>query len=206
VDTIKELNGKKKTLREKLHKITELNGQIAELNRTISNLRQQIEEQQQQIKDLETNVANLEQDKRKLEEDNEGLKIAKNELKETIKELRGQIEVLKGSKGITIDNDGSIQMSRLKIKPGVKGTIEAVDQDHQFVVAKVSQKFIDELLSTTTKGTLPYVPLIVRRGKDTFVSKIMVKQLKEEDKLIIGDIMIDWQQGPIKVGDQVYYQ
>ena len=208
VDTIKELNGRKVTLREKLAKIVDLNKQVMELNRTITNLRQQIEEQQNQIQSLESDVANLEQEKRKLEEDNEGLKIAKEELKDTIKDLRGQIDRLnQTTEGGEPNLTGNvIEVARLNIKPGVKGTIASVDQEHQFVVFKTDQKFIDDLLAVTTKGTLPYIPLIVKRGDNQFISKIKVKQLDQDKKLIIGDIMIDWQQAPIKVGDTVYYQ
>jgi FtsZ-binding cell division protein ZapB len=210
VNTINDLNGQKKTLREKLHKIVELNNQITELNNTISNLRNQIDEQKEQISSLEEDISNLEQEKRKLEEENDGLKIAKEELKSTITELRGRISDLEGQIGkdpaTNIGEGGSILMARVNIPPGVKGKIKAVDQDHQFVVVKIDDKFISELRNVTTDGKLPYIALLVKRGDSEFITKIRIKQLNETDKLLIGDILVDWQQAPIKVGDLVYYQ
>ena len=208
VDTIKELNGRKATLREKMAKIVDLTNQITELNNTISNLRQQIEEQQNQIQTLEGDIANLQQEKRKLEEDNEGLKLAKEEMKETIKDLRSQLEVQANGPGggVSVGEESSIKVSRLKIEPGVKGKIVAVDERHQFVVARVDQKFGDELQGAVSKGALPYLPLMVLRGNSTYVSKIKIKQFDSEKRLIIGDILIDWQQKSINVGDVIYYQ
>jgi hypothetical protein len=209
VDTINELNGKKVTLREKLNKIVDLNNQIMELNRTISNLRDQIAEQQETIQSLESDVANLEQEKRKLEEDNEGLELAKKELKATVRSLRDRISVLTGpgseGGGGTAMGEGTAVMT-VNIPPGVKGSVADVDQDHQFIVMKFDQTFIDELRNVTTDNRLPLVSLIVQRGDGQFVSKVRLKQLDEDDKLAIGEIMIDWQQGPIKIGDQVLYQ
>jgi predicted nucleic acid-binding Zn-ribbon protein len=209
VDTINELNGKKVTLREKLNKIVDLNNQIMELNRTISNLRNQIAEQQETIQSLESDVANLEQEKRKLEEDNEGLELAKKELKATVRSLRDRISVLTGpgseGGGGSVMGGGTAVMT-VNIPPGVKGSVADVDQDHQFIVMKFDQTFIDELRNVTTDNRLPLVSLIVQRGDGQFVSKVRLKQLDEDDKLAIGEIMIDWQQGPIKIGDQVLYQ
>jgi len=209
VDTINELNGKKITLREKLNKIVDLNNQIMELNRTISNLRNQIAEQQETIQSLETDVANLEQEKRKLEEDNEGLELAKKELKATVRSLRDRISVLTGpgtdGGGPTGTGEGT-SIITVNIPPGIKGSVAEVDQDHQFIVMKFDQTFVDELRNVTTDNRLPLVALIVQRGEGQFVSKVRLKQLNDEDKLAIGEIMIDWQQGPIKVGDQILYQ
>jgi hypothetical protein len=92
------------------------------------------------------------------------------------------------------------------IAPGKKGVVAAVDQDHQFVVVKVDETFIEDLLNVTTDGRLPYIAMMVMRDGKEFVSKVRIKRLNKEDKLIIGDILVDWQQGPIKVGDPVYYQ
>jgi len=205
VDTVNELNGRKTTLREKLNKIVDLNNQIMELNRTINNLRNQIEEQREQIQSLEGDIANLQQEKRKLEEDNESLTIAKEELKKTVADLRGRLrEALNNKPDVNTDST-RIQTSSVKIPPGVKGSIASVDQEHQFIVMKTDDKFVEELLSVTTEGLLPYIALIVKRDGE-FVSKVRIKQLNQKDNLVICDILIDWQQGPLEVGDVIFYQ
>ncbi len=96
---------------------------------------------------------------------------------------------------------------RQVIQSRTGGTIASVDQEHQFVVIEIEQNFIDELIRSTTKeGYIPLLSLIIRRGDNQFVSKVRMKQLNQKDKLLIGEILIDWQQAPIEVGDQVFYQ
>jgi len=208
VDTVNELNGRKTTLREKLNKIVDLNNQIMELNRTINNLRNQVAEQREQIQSLEGDITNLEQEKRKLEEDNESLTIAKEELKATVADLRGRLRDLidrQNTGGTVVRGTKTIQTSSVDIEPGPKGSVASVDQDHQFIVMQTDQEFVDELLKVTTEGLLPLVDLIIKRdGK--FVSKVRIKQLNQRDKLVICDILIDWQQGPIEVDDEIFYQ
>lgn len=207
VDTINELNGRKKTLREKLSAIVDLNNKITELNKTINDLNSKNAEQAETISSLESDVKVLQQEKRANLEEIEGLKIAKEELKNRIVELR-KITDKNGNgdgsgKGIThIEGFATI-----KIPPGLKGTVASVDQKHQFVVIKVKPSFVNELIKSTTKeGYIPFVVLIIKRGEDQFISKVRIKQLKKEDNLIIGEILLDWQQGPIHVGDTVFYQ
>ena len=208
VDTINELNGKKVTLREKMKEIVDLNNKIMEINRTVNNLRNQIAEQQETIQSLEGDVANLQQEKRKLEEDNEGLELAKKELKATVRRLHDRIDVIDATDGSGrgAATGGGTSVITVNIPPGVKGRIAEVDQDHQFVVMALEQKFIDELRNVTSDHRLPLVSLIVQRGEGRFISKIILKQLDDKDKLGIGEILIDWQQEPIEVGDQILYQ
>jgi myosin heavy subunit len=203
VDTVNELNGRKKDLREKLHKIIELNNKIVEINRTVSKLRNQVDEQREQIQSLEGDITNLQQEKRKLEEDKESLEIAKKELKNTVAKLRDLVN--KTPKENVVTSTKTILTSSVKIDPGAKGKVASVDQNHQFIVMAIDDKFISELLDVTTDGLLPLVDLIVKRD-NKFVSKVRIKQLNKKDKLVICDILVDWQQGPIEVGDVIFYQ
>jgi len=209
IDTINELNGRKVTLREKLATIVDLNNQIATLNATIAGLRGQIDELNEQIRSLEGDIANLRQEKEVLEEENEGLKIKTEELSGIIQELRGQLERATRSTGVDTGGitAGTFDVARIDIAPGTKGTIASVDQDHQFVVMKLEPAFIDELLNVLTDGRLPLIELLVKQpdtGK--FVTKVRIKLLKQQDGLAVGDILPDWQQGPIEIGDIIFLQ
>ncbi|MBT3192630.1 MAG: hypothetical protein HN341_08755 [Verrucomicrobia bacterium] len=209
VDTINELNGHKATLREKLAHIVDLNNQISALNNTISDLRRQIEELTENIRSLEGDVANLQQEKTMLEEENEGLKIKAEELSGIIQDLRGKLDIASrgGGGGINIGAaPGAIATTRVDIGPGVKGDIASVDQEHLFVVMNLDQAFIEELLSVLTDGRLPLIDLLVKRGEEQFITKVRLRQLKQGQNLAIGDILSDWQQGPIEVGDLIFIQ
>jgi len=207
VDTINELNGHKTSLREKLNAIVGLNDQITQLNRTISDLRNTIEEQGEQIAEQEGNITILEQEKRANLEEIEGLNIAKEDLKQRIVELRKIVEKV-GNENVDGGDATMIEgFKSIRIAPGHKGIVASVDQKHQFIVIDIEQDFIDELIASTTKeGYIPLLSLIIKRGDDQFISKVRMKLLNQKDKLLIGEILVDWQQSPIEVGDQVFYQ
>ena len=210
VDTITELNGRKTNLREKLAEIVNLNEQIDKLNGTISDLRGQIDELNEQVRSMEGDIANLRQEKEVLEEENEGLKIKSDELSGIIQDLRGQLDrasrATQGDGGIgpgTIA--GAIKTARVDIAAGEKGKIASVDQDHLFVVMELDPSFLDELLNVLTDGRLPLIELLVKRDGE-YVTKVRIKQIKRADNLAIGDILPNWQQGPIEVGDTIFLQ
>jgi phage shock protein A len=210
VDTINELNGRKTTLREKLAEIVKLTEQITKLNTTISGLRSQLDEVNEQLRSLEGDVANLRQEKEVLEEENEGLKLKSDELSGIIQDLRGQLDrvnrTTEGDGGLAVGSiAGAIKTTRVDIAAGEKGKIASVDQDHQFVVMELDPEFLDELLNVLTDGRLPLIELLVKRD-DNFITKVRLKQIKRADNLAIGDILVNWQQGPIEVGDIIFLQ
>ncbi len=208
VDTINELNGRKTTLREKLNTIVDLNSQITQLNRTIGNLRNTIEEQSEQIAGLEGDITVLEQEKRANLEEIESLNISKEEQKQIIIGLRQRVSILEGKDGPGIDmGGGNIRLRSVKIAPGPKGTVATVDQNHQFIIIEVEESFLGELRNSTTKeGYMPMVNLIIKRGDNQFISKVRIEQINEKDRLVVGEILLGWQQGPIKVGDTAFFQ
>ncbi len=210
IDTINELNGRKITLREKLAVIVDLNNQIAALNNTISDLRSQIDELKDHVRSLEGDIANLQQEKVILEETNETLTIKTEDQLNIIKDLRGQIAVL--TSGVGGGGPGDIigtkrfEGKRINIIPGVKGTVASVDQKHLFVVMDLNPEFITDLLSVLTDGSLPLIELLVKRGEEQFVTKVRIRQLKQDQHLAIADILPNWQQSPIEVGDLIFLQ
>jgi len=210
IDTLNELNGRKTTLREKLAHIVDLNNQIGQLNNTIADLRGQIEERDETIRSLQGDVANLKQERQVLQEEKEGLKIKTEEQLVIIQDLRGQLdqERKRGMGGIDADSlPDSIRTARVDIAPGVKGNIVSVDEAHAFVVMDLDPTFIEELLSVLTDGRLPLIELLVKRGSDDgFVTKVRIRQLKKQDNLAIGDILPDWQQRPVEIGDLIFIQ
>jgi len=209
VDTINELNGRKITLREKLNKILAQAPEIESLKATISNLRNTIEENAEVVAGLEGDITALKQEKRAILEQIESLNISKEEQKQIISGLRQRVSVLEG--GDSGPGEGpqteSYGLKDVKITTGSKGVVASVDQDNQFVVIEIEEVFLDELHNSTPKdGYIPLVDLIIKRGNNQFISKVRIEQINEKDKLVVGEILLNWQQGPIKVGDTVFYQ
>ena len=215
ITTIRDLNQQKQTLRDRLVHIVALNNQIAELNRTIEGLRRELQQANDQIEEQKLRIADLEADKLALEEENDGLKIKTEEQTDIIKDLRGQLEdaLSQGRIDGTLTSDGSsVRTDRMrgKIPAGVKGQVISVDENLLFVVMELEQTFVDELLGALTDGSLPMLDLLIQRDeggvKTRFITKVRLSQLKPDKKLAIGDILPDWQQGPIKKGDIVLWQ
>ncbi len=214
VETIRDLNDQKRTLRDRLAHIVKLDNDIIQLNRTIADLRNEVARANERIQEQQLRIKDLEQDKLVLEEENDGLKIRADELAVIIRNLRGQLEVLQSGPVRVTDDPVTdpgydrVSLARVDIAAGIKGRIVSVDERHLFVVMELDELFIQELLASLTDGRLPMVELHVQRGEisPAFVTKIRLTQLKQDRHLAIGDIMPDWQQMPIKVGDIIFYQ
>ncbi len=219
VTTIRDLNQQKQTLRERLVHIVQLNNEIAQLNRTIDGLRRELQQANDQIAEQKLRITDLEGEKQVLEEENDNLKIKSAEQTDIISELRGRLKdilegpQIRGEGPLGQGTGGSVTWDRIrgKIPPGIKGRVVSVDQKNLFVVMEVEPEFLDELFGALTDGSLPMVDLLIQRetpqgGKVNFISKVRLSQVKKDKNLAIGDILSDWQQGPINEGDIVFFQ
>ncbi len=220
VETIRDLNDQKKTLRDRLAHIVTLNSEITQLNRTITDLRRDLSLANERIQEQQLRITDLEQEKLLLAEEKESLQVKLNELNNTITALKEKLAGAGASGDIRADRGGGIAMpgreftqvgrdlGSIEIPVGAKGRIVSVDQAHLFVVMELEDSFIGELLAGSVDGAFPMVELLVQRGEDTprFITKVRLTQLKKEMKLAIGDILTDWQQAPILTGDVIYYQ
>jgi outer membrane murein-binding lipoprotein Lpp len=213
--TVRDLNDQKKFLRDRLVHIVQLNNEIAQLNRTIDGLRRDLQAANDEIAEKKLQIADLEAQIQKLEEDNDGLTLKTEEQAKIIDELRNRIRDLMNptktdDPGMEMTSSVTLDRIRGKIPAGVKGRVISVDQKNLFVVMDVEPTFIKELFGAVTDGPLPMVELLIQRenpegGKSTFISKVRLSQVKREKNLVIGDILSDWQQGPINEGDIVLF-
>jgi hypothetical protein len=215
VEAIKDLNQQKKTLRERLVHIVALNGEITKLNSTIADLRRELVQANERINEQQLRITDLEQEKLLLEEEKDTLKIKVEELAAAIKKIQQSGALVSGQR---TDGSGTLtgrlaaggdtEGGSATIAVGAKGRVVSVDQRHQFVVMEMDAGFITELLAASVDGKFPTVDLLVQRGEEQpkFITKVRLTQLKQDMNLAIGDILTDWQQGPIEFGDVVYYQ
>jgi len=214
VTTILDLNEQKRTLRDRLVHIVELNNKIAELNRVIEGLRNELQQARDEIEQHKQTITGLENDKVALQERIDELTIKNEQQSTKIAELLDIINArTKGEMGGDQvppgQGGGTILTTRMNIAAGVKGRVVSVDQRYLFVVMELDQTFVDELLKVLTTGDLPMVDLLVQRpgssDKPLFVSKVRLTQLNNGKTHAIGEIMTDWQQMPIEPGDTIFY-
>ena len=94
---------------------------------------------------------------------------------------------------------------------GDKGKISAVDNERLYAVVKFEDAALDELIGAERNGALPPNEMLVTRaakgadGKDSWkiVGKVRLRQWTPKTNLVTVDILQDWQQAPIEVGDVI---
>ncbi len=93
--------------------------------------------------------------------------------------------------------------------PGDKGKIINVNNDFGFVMIEFSKAAVVELVGPKRDQPLPLLEMMVRRSGITdpaaaFVTRVKLRQILREKNLVIADILTDWQQKPVNVGDIVF--
>jgi hypothetical protein len=195
--TIDELNKQKKELRLRLAEIVQLKKKIAELEEKIRQLEKKIQDLEEEKRVLQDKVAEQDKKIKELEEQ-------KVELQTQIEELKKEIKKLKEIDPTKIQMEGIVY----RFEPGAKGKVATVNPQWNFVVLDLDDAFLAELAQY--KGpTAPEPELLIKRvmpGKeDEFVTKAKLTQIKKVRKLGIADILTDWQQKQVQVGDVVCF-
>lgn len=195
IATINDLNNQKTVLRDRLNHIVSLNEQIAGL--------------QSEIADLQGQIALLEEEKRALRDDVAERDRTIEQRDQTIKEnevaiRRLELRIRDLERNIT-RNVGEAIADVNFIEPGDKGAVVAVNDDWNFVVLKLTPKFIDELLGEDRSRPMPRVDLMLKRGDGEFVTKVRLTQLKVNEGLGVADVLTAWKQVPVQTGDVVFF-
>ena len=195
ITTITELNQRKKTLRDRLAYIVKLEAKIKELEATIEKQKQQIAQLEEEKRGLQEQIAEKDKKITELEEQ-------KIELKATIEELKKEIKRLRE---ISVDKTPDEGRVAVRLEPGFKGKVVAVNKEWNFVVMELTDQCLEELVKFKTAWPPPAELLIKRGGEAKFVTKVRMIQLKKSTKLGIGEILTDWDQEAVKVGDVVFF-
>jgi TolA-binding protein len=202
-NVIDELNSLKRMARADKHTIEERDATIAQLESQKRDLENRIERLNEEIKEHEEKEEELQQ--QITEKDDEI-----TTLSDRVKTLEQQIVELKGNTGITkgmITTRGALAEGVLT--PGDKGKIVAANEEWKYAIVEFSDEFMVELIGPERNQALPQAEVMVRRAsiKDpdqAFVTRLRLRQAIREKNLVIADILSDWQQKPVEVGDVVF--
>ena len=206
--TIELANAVKKEGRKDKKTIETLNETIAKLQDEKRQLTAKVSKLESQIDDLNAEVAEA-----KLEND----KLVENisDLERQVKKLQDDINKL-SARGVTVATAASAQGGAVaanmegKLTPGTCGAIVGGSDEWKFVVVRLDDAFLDELVGPERDQPMPQIELMVRRPglegpSGDFVTRIRLRQIIREKNLVIADILASWQQAPIATGDVVYY-
>ena len=212
VSLIQEFNSLKNDLRTEKATVVRVEGEREEQRRQKEQALRDLEQVRQNIRELELRINDLEQEQLTLREQRDTLQIRSDEQVARIATLQERITTLEGAPtpvGMEFEGDIPAGAARVDIAVGEKGTVVSVDEKHLFVVIELDVAFMEELVGAAVQGRLPMVELYVERGEGqrrTFVTKVRLTQVKQDRNLAIGDILPDWQQMDLRVGDRVFYQ
>ncbi len=202
IATIEELNSVKQMGRADKKTIVERDARIAQL--------------ENEKRELEQKIALLEEEKRDL---NAQLAEAKNEIekyKEEIKTLDDRVTLLTKEnrelrgRGMIVRTEAVSQDDiERRLTPGEKGKIVSFNEQWKFVVVEFDPVFMNELLGEDRSQPLPQFEMMVRRpglqgAAGDFVTRLRLRQVIREQNLVVADILSDWQQVPMELGDVVY--
>lgn len=197
VQTVIELNKWKRELRERLVEIVQLKQKIAEL--------------EAKIRELEAKIQQLENEKKALEEEVQELKRQITELNDIIANkdvlIKNQSNEIARLKGIISGQDVIVSID---LPPGQKGAVVSVNDDWNFVVVELTDECMKQLLGEDLQRPLPIAEFWVRRRiseeKDVIMGRVRLREIRRDKKLGIADVLLQYKQGPLVVGDVVFVQ
>jgi prefoldin subunit 5 len=201
--TIDELNNTKTRLREALNKIVQLEAEISRLNGEIDSLNAEISRLKGTIAELEDTIREKDREIAVLTEKLADRDLEIKNLKEHIRKL--EIEIRR----ITQPGSGGLDTA-IVLKQGAKGKVVAVNNKWKFVIIELSDEFVDELTRESRIGldlTQLKLPFDLQRPADKgseYVTRVRLREANIDEKIGVADILVNWQQLPIMVGDEAY--
>ena len=204
VDTIEELNRVKNDSRadkREIEKITDEATRSSNLARDAMEKRdlalKQYEEARGQIEELTDANATLQEKETEL--------VAKiEEQEQTIRELKG------AGGGLKVAQASDIAVQEGVLTPGDKGKVVSCNDEWKYAVIEFTPEFVTELIGPARDRALPACEVMVRRAgseniDEGFVTRLKLRQILREKNIVIADVLTDWQQKPVMVGDVVFY-
>jgi predicted nucleic acid-binding Zn-ribbon protein len=204
VSTIETLNKTKKDLRTALNTIVQKDQKIAELEGKIAQLKTQIETLENEKRDLQSQIADLNKEIKDLKQELDNKKTEITKLKDEIKRLRDDLQERIKNSGEKADQVYSMAG---RVSPGTKGKVISINSEYRFALVEISDEFMKEILGENLNQVIPFINLQVKRpgDKGEFVTKVHLVQIKASQKIAVVDILGDWQQRPLEIGDVVFY-
>ncbi len=196
-DAVTELNTVKKDARQSLKTIQEKEETISTLESEKAQLESEVTGLKDQISTLESEKQSLQADLDKANEEIETHLAKIDQLNKTMEKL-----IQSGDRGAT-----GTGAAVANILAGVKGTVARVDNTYNFCIITLTDEAYVELVGEEGERELPEVEYFVRHpgNEDTVIGKIRLKTLTKDVKSVVCEILSDWKQGEVNVGDEIFY-
>ncbi len=205
--TIEIANAVKKDGRKDKRTIETLNETISKLQEEKRQLTSKVSSLESQIDDLNAEIAEAKLENDKLVENISDLERQVKKLNDDIVKLTARTAAVPTA---AVQGGAVAANMEGKLTPGTCGAIVGGSDEWKFVVVRLEDSFLNELVGPERDQPMPQVELMVRRPglegpSGDFVTRIRLRQIIREKNLVIADILSSWQQAPIASGDVVYY-
>ncbi|MGI6495572.1 MAG: hypothetical protein ACOX5G_05705 [Kiritimatiellia bacterium] len=188
--TIEDLNATISRLeddkRQLAAKVSNLESQIDDLNEEVAEARLEVEKQLETISDFERQVKKLNEDIAKLTQRNLSVPTGVGIAAPAVTALEGQLT------------------------PGPCGTVVEANNDYRFAILRLDDRFLDELIGPQRDQPMPQAELLIHRegfnpDVGDMVAKVRLRQIVREKNLVVAEILVDWMQTSVMVGDTVIF-
>lgn len=177
---------------------------LAEEKKTVED---ELQKSKGEVEELKAEVTSLKEEVTAAKDETEAVKEDLNKAKETVERLTNMLKTQTAPRVAS----GSAAAGGGQLTNGDKGKISAVDNERLYAVVKFDDAALDELIGAERNGALPpHGMLVVRavKGADgteswKIVGKVRLRQWTPKTNLVTVDILQDWQQAPIEVGDVI---
>ena len=194
-EVLKKATAQRSRMNDIRVQLTDLRKEYEETIDNLNEVKKQGRESLKTIAAKEEQISTLEGEKATLEGQ-------VTELKDQVQTLEDDKVAQQGTRGVNPDAVAA------NITAGVKGKVVRVDNDYNYCIVKLDDAAIAELIGEDGEKELPELDLYVRHegvNEDDVVGKIRLKTVTKDAGVLVCDILIDWKQGDIKRGDEVFY-
>lgn len=189
-DTKQDLENTKVELAQAKDDLAQTKTELADAQSEIVDLKSELETKEVELAQASTRIDQLEQDKVSMQTQLDDLNDTLVRAEEETKDLQDQVATLEQTIEIMMAERGEIQP--VDIPEGLSGHVVLVNPYWNFVVLDIGSE----------AGLRSTAELLVHRD-DRLIGKIKVSTV--EDEMAIAEIMMDWEQVPIREGDTVFY-
>jgi len=201
---LNRLQDTRSALSQKIQEFDAATNTIATLEAVIARLEEEKKQLQEQVAALERDVADkkskidslsasLEEAANTIDDQRNQIDTYKDELmdkNDQIKALEETIKKLEVKIGVSSDRP----FDPASIESGTKGKLVLVNPDWNFTIVAIRDN------TSVSVG----LELLVQRG-DKLIGKVRISDLNDQYQLAICDILLDWKQADLEVGDYVFY-
>jgi 3-methyladenine DNA glycosylase Tag len=180
-------------------KVTEVEAAKTAAEEQVTKVKSQVEELTAEVTSLKDEVSSAKDETDAVKEDLAKSQKLVEQLKTRLQSQQQPVAAQAASGGV----------SAAQVTAGNKGKVVAVNDEGMFAVVEMSDDAMNELIGEERKNGLPLIEMALRRAgfngpSGEYIGRIRLRQAISGKNLVIVDVLGDWKQSDIKVGDVVF--